>query len=50
MVLMEIKKNHVGKVSKIYPHANTKNRKIKAEVRAKGFITGLFGDGVIITK
>ena len=44
------KKNHVGKVSKIYPHANTKNRKIKAEVRAKGFITGLFGDGVIVTK
>ena len=43
-------KEYTGVISKIYPHANTKNRKIKAEVKAKGFITGLFGDGVIITK
>ena len=43
-------KLYIGKIYKIYPHANTKNRKIKAEVRAKGFITGLFGDGYIITK
>jgi len=43
-------KEYVGKISKIYPHANIKNRKIKAEVKAKGFITGLFGDGYIITQ
>lgn len=44
------KKTYIGKISKIYPHANTKNSKIKAEVKAKGFITGLFGDGVIVTR
>jgi len=44
------KKEHTGIISKIYPHANTKNRKIKAEVEARGFITGLFGDGYILTQ
>ena len=44
------KKEYIGKISKIYPHANTKNRKIKAEVKTKGFITGLFGDGYIMTR
>ena len=37
-----------GVISKIYPNANSSNRKIKAEVKAKGFVTGLFGSGVII--
>jgi len=44
------KKEYIGKISKIYPHANIKNRKIKAEVKTKDFMTGLFGDGYIITK
>ncbi len=42
-------KLYKGEISKIYPHANSDNRKIKAEVKAKGFIVGLFGDGTIIT-
>jgi RND family efflux transporter MFP subunit len=41
-------KNYIGKISKIYPQANKKNRKIKAEVKAKGFMSGLFGDGYIV--
>ncbi|MEA3370010.1 MAG: HlyD family efflux transporter periplasmic adaptor subunit [Campylobacterota bacterium] len=36
-----------GVISKIYPNANSSNRKIKAEVKAKGFVTGLFGSGYI---
>jgi len=36
-----------GTISKIYPFANSSNRKIKAEVKARGFITGLFGSGQI---
>lgn len=39
-----------GKISKIYPYANTKTRKIKAEVIAKDFVVGLFGDGYISTQ
>ena len=39
-----------GKISKIYPYANTKTRKIKAEVIAKDFVVGLFGDGYITTQ
>ena len=39
-----------GKISKIYPFANTKTRKIKAEVIAKDFLVGLFGDGYITTQ
>lgn len=38
-----------GIIYKIYPRANIKNRKIKAEVMAKDFLPGLFGDGFIIT-
>jgi len=38
-----------GKITKIYPYANSNNRKIKAEVLTKGFVVGLFGDGYIIT-
>lgn len=41
-------KVYKGVISKIYPNANSSNRKIKAEVKAKGFVTGLFGSGVII--
>ena len=39
---------YTGKISKIYPYANDANRKIYAEVEAKGFTPGLFGDGYII--
>lgn len=37
-----------GTISKIYPYADFNNRKIKAEVQAKDFTVGLFGDGHII--
>jgi RND family efflux transporter MFP subunit len=37
-----------GVISKIYPYANFDNRKIKAEVKAKDFTVGLFGDGMIL--
>jgi len=37
-----------GTLSKIYPFANSGNRKIKAEVKAKGFTPGLFGNGTIL--
>ena len=40
-------KSYKGKISKIYPHANSDNRKIKAEVEISGFVVGLFGDGYI---
>ena len=40
-------KTYKGTISKIYPFANSSNRKIKAEVKARGFITGLFGSGQI---
>ena len=41
-------KEYVGVIAKIYPFANSGNRKIKAEVKAKDFIVGLFGEGYII--
>ncbi len=41
-------KNYIGKISKIYPQVSTKNRKIKAEVDARDFMSGLFGDGYIV--
>jgi RND family efflux transporter MFP subunit len=41
-------KTYKGVISKVYPYANFDNRKIKAEVKAKDFIVGLFGDGYII--
>ncbi len=39
--------SYTGKISKVYPVANSKSRKIKAEVEAKDFIVGLFGEGYI---
>jgi len=41
------KQKYKAKISKIYPFANSKNRKIKAEVEVDGFMVGLFGDGYI---
>jgi hypothetical protein len=41
-------KEHVGVIAKIHPFANSGNRKIKAEVKAKDFVVGLFGEGYII--
>ena len=41
-------KMYVGKISKVYPYANSSNRKIIAEVEAKDFTPGLFGEGYII--
>ncbi len=43
-------RNYTGTISKIYPYANIKTRKIKAEVMTKNFIVGLFGDGYITSK
>jgi RND family efflux transporter MFP subunit len=43
-------KTYSGKISKIYPLANAKTRKIKAEVQANDLLVGLFGDGTIQTK
>jgi RND family efflux transporter MFP subunit len=40
-------KQYIGKISKIYPYADSGNRKIKAEVLAQDFIVGLFGEGYI---
>jgi RND family efflux transporter MFP subunit len=41
-------KQHEGEIAKIYPFADSNNRKIKAEVLASGFVPGLFGDGYIL--
>jgi RND family efflux transporter MFP subunit len=41
-------KKQSGKISKIYPFADSGNRKIRAEVEAKDFVVGLFGEGYII--
>jgi len=41
-------KIYEGVISKVYPYANYQNRKIKAEVIAKDFTVGLFGDGYIL--
>jgi membrane fusion protein (multidrug efflux system) len=38
---------YTGVIDKIYPNANNANRKIIAEVKAKDFLTGLFGTGYI---
>jgi RND family efflux transporter MFP subunit len=40
-------KTYQAKIIKIYPRINIKNRKMSAETRANGFLTGLFGDGYI---
>ena len=39
-----------GTIYKIYPTIDSKSRKMFAEVKAKGFPVGLFGDGYITTK
>lgn len=44
------KKSYIGKISRIYPFANSSNRKIKAEVEVDGFMVGLFGEGYIRIK
>ncbi|MBL0721456.1 MAG: HlyD family efflux transporter periplasmic adaptor subunit [Sulfurovum sp.] len=41
------RETYVGRISKIYPQANIKNRKIRAEVEVEGFVVGLFGEGYI---
>ena len=41
-------KIYKGKISKVYPYADSGNRKIKAEVEAKDFTPGLFGEGYIM--
>ena len=43
-------KEYEGKISKIYPYADSITRKIKAEVEVEDFVAGLFGDGTIITQ
>ena len=40
-------KKYKGVISKVYPYANSGNRKIKAEVKANNFVPGLFGEGYI---
>ncbi|MDF1877142.1 HlyD family efflux transporter periplasmic adaptor subunit [Sulfurimonas sp. SAG-AH-194-L11] len=42
-------KEYRGIIMKVYPFANSGNRKIKAEVKAEDFIVGLFGEGYITT-
>ena len=39
-----------GEIIKIYPYADTKTRKIKAEVLTRDIIVGLFGDGYITSQ
>ncbi len=41
-------KEYRGVIAKVYPFANSSNRKIEAEVKAEGFVVGLFGEGYII--
>ena len=41
-------KEYSGVISKVYPSANAKTRKIFAEVKAKSLPVGLFGDGYIV--
>jgi RND family efflux transporter MFP subunit len=43
-------KEYEGMISKVYPYADTKSRKIGAEVETSGILTGLFGEGYIYTK
>jgi len=43
-------KKYSGTISKIYPRADVKSRKITAEVQTHNFIPGLFGDGYIQVK
>ena len=43
-------KEYRGIISKIYPYADTKTRKIGAEVLTNSMLVGLFGDGYITSK
>lgn len=43
-------KKQVVKLSKVYPTADEKTRKVKAEAIVEGLIPGTFGDGYIRTK
>jgi RND family efflux transporter MFP subunit len=43
-------KEYTGTISKIYPYADIKSRKITAEVLTENILVGLFGDGYIQTK
>jgi len=40
-------KEYKGKITKVYPYADTKTRKIGAEVITTNMLVGLFGDGYI---
>jgi len=42
------RKKYSGEISKIYPFADSGNRKIRAEVKVEDFVVGLFGEGYII--
>lgn len=44
------KNKRVVKISKVYPTADEKTRKVKAEAIATGLVPGTFGDGYIRTK
>ncbi len=41
------KQKYRGKITNIYPYANSNNRKIMAEVAVEGFVVGLYGEGYI---
>ncbi|MDD5373586.1 MAG: efflux RND transporter periplasmic adaptor subunit [Sulfurimonas sp.] len=43
-------KEHKSVITKVYPHVNAQSRKLSAEVEAKDFLVGLFGDGYIDSK
>ncbi|MEN4053133.1 MULTISPECIES: HlyD family efflux transporter periplasmic adaptor subunit [Sulfurimonas] len=38
---------HIGSITKVYPHADISNRKLQAEVLTQDVMVGLFGDGFI---
>ncbi len=42
-------KTYEGTIFKVHPSIDPQKRKIRAAVKAKGFIVGLFGSGTIIT-
>lgn len=43
-------KEYQGVITKVYPHADAKSRKMSAEVEAGDFAIGLFGDGTIVAE
>jgi RND family efflux transporter MFP subunit len=40
--------SHRGKITRVYPAANTRNRKMQAEVPARDIPVGLYGEGHIV--